>query len=138
MSLHKEIPDEILNELKKVIEENNMCHIQIQKSFSGYWLADDNGIEDNELRIFTLGKFRLTISRVNFKYKRKGTMTKVLKILCDFCRKENIDEIVVQSVLTYEMMQFCLKNNFIPSKENILVDNVLTGDYILKMKIGTI
>lgn len=60
-------------------------------------------------------------------------MTAVLSYIMEYCIRNNIPVIVVQSVQTYEMMQFCLKNKFIASPYNSMFEGVLMGDYILRI-----
>lgn len=54
----------------------------------------------------------LIVSRVTFKNKRQGTMTKVLDELINITKGYGYNKIIVESVLTKKMSEFCLKNNF--------------------------
>ena len=103
MPLHTPIKEEIIEQIKKVIEARNDCELTLR------------------------------ISRVCFKNRRRGTMTSIVGILIDYCQREGISEILIQSVETPEMMAFCLKNGFVPSEWNIPTEDVLLGDYILKI-----
>lgn len=124
--------------LKKIIEENNECKLNYSDSFNSFWLNDYNG---NELRILFLENIQLTVSRVSFQNKRKGTMTKILKELIVFCQKNNINKIIIQSVLTLEMANFCLKNNFKKTDYMFLIESetnpenkFYSGDYLLEIE----
>lgn len=109
--------------------------MEVNKTLGTYWFRNINtyGVYENEFRISTIGNYRLIVSRVAFLNKRKGTMTELLNVLLAFCQENGIGEIVIQSVETYEMMQFCIKNNFAAAYSNIMVGEVLMGDYILKI-----
>lgn len=132
MPLHTPIKEEIIEQIKKVIEARNDCELTLRESFgTTYWLMDKEGT--NEFRISSLGKYRVTISRVCFKNRRCGTMTAIVDILINYCQREGISEILIQSVETPEMMAFCLKSGFVPSEWNIPTEDVLLGDYILKI-----
>lgn len=123
--------NEVIQSIKQIIEEKNQCSLNIQKTFSTYWLRD---FAANELRISRLQDFEIIISRVEFENKRAGTMTEVMKVLTNYCQKEHIGQICVQSVATYEMMQFCMKNKIKPKQENIWINDILAGDYVLEIK----
>lgn len=116
-------------EIKHIIAVQENCDIAISKGIREIWFVGDNS---TELRILFLGHYRLTISRVNFERKRCGTMTKILFVLIDFCKKNNIQKIIVRSVETKEMASFCLKHHFIPDKNSSFeIDGIIYGDYIL-------
>lgn len=133
--LHTELKDELIEQLKRIIEEKNNCKLEVNKSFYTVWLIDleETGTFNNEFRIAPIANQRLIISRVRFTNRRCGTMTDILEALKSYGKKEGFTEILIQSVETFEMMQFCLKNEFKPFPSNILVDDVLMGDYILDL-----
>ena len=61
-------------------------------------------------------------------------MTACFDILKQFANTLGYSTIQIQSVLTYEMQQWCLKHHFIPDLYNILTQdeygrNVITGNY---------
>lgn len=97
------------------VTENNAFHIM-----NKYW--------DTEFR-FTLLPDRVLVSRIMFRNKRKNTMTECFKLLIQFCKKYNLKGIVIQSVSTPEMVNWCNKNRFTPSIYNMVCDGVLMGDY---------
>lgn len=119
------------NNLKLIIECKNNCKLNYSSSFNSFWFND---WIDNELRLLFLNNISLTISRVSFHNKRIGTMTNILKEIISFCEKNNIERIVVQSVLSEEMANFCIKNNFTKQDNDISLG--FYGDYILYLKKG--
>ena len=119
--------DEI-QKIKTIIDTKNNCESTISINFNTIWFYDG----EVELRLNFLSK--LIVSRVNFTNKRQEIMSEILKVLKDICNKYNIEEICIQSVLTKEMQNFCNKNGFVPDSYTILNDDVLCGDYLLKIK----
>lgn len=102
--------------------------IQIEKELSGFWFHSDNW--ESELRIIFLSTFRLTVSRVCFIRRRRGTMTEIGASLEAFCRTHQILELVIQCVETPEMVNWCIKNGFSPiPSASMIFDGVILGDY---------
>ena len=133
--MFKDISQIIIEDIKEIIEQDNGCILGVEKSFQTYWLRSmepDEG-QEIEFRISRLGGIELLISRVCFRNRRNGTMTKILEVLKEYCLDERIQKIRIQSVETYGMMCFCIKNEMIPSPDNIWLDNVLIGDYDLEI-----
>lgn len=65
-------------------------------------------------------------------------MTACFDILKQFASILGYSTIQIQSVLTYEMQQWCLKHNFIPDVYNMLIQdeqgrNIITGNYELTL-----
>ena len=134
--LHSEIDEEVVQEIKRIIEEKNDCNLVVEKSLGTYWIIDRSGYEvENEFRIACFTDYRIVISRVCFKNRRCETLTQILDILEKYGKENGFTEILIQSVETSEMMRFCLKNNFAPADFNIWMESagVLIGDYILKL-----
>lgn len=102
-----------------------LCHSEL----NGIWLCNEDFT--TELRLLLLGNIRLTISRVCFQNQRQGTMTAVIEYLYDFCRQHDIRTILIQSVLTKEMVSWCCKNEFRPSLTSSFTNNqgIILGDY---------
>ena len=92
---------------------------------SGVWFHSDDW--SMELRLLLLMNFRLTVSRVCFIRRRQGTMTKVMNFLENYCKKHDIQELRIQSVLTKEMVGWCQKNDFSPDENAALQ----TGDFVI-------
>ena len=66
-------------------------------------------------------------------------MTACFEILKQFADTLDYSVIQIQSVLTYEMQQWCLKHHFIPDVYNMLTQdeqgrNVITGNYEYKIR----
>lgn len=102
--------------------------VSCRREMSGIWFVSDES--DMELRLLLLMHFRLTVSRVCFIHRRQGTMTKVMAFLEAFCKKHCIPEIVIQSVETKEMSNWCQKNNFQPNPSaSMQINDFITGDY---------
>lgn len=58
-------------------------------------------------------------------------MTSIINLLKEYCAKEHISQICIQSVETKEMMNWCIKNNFIPNENAIIIiDDLILGDYL--------
>lgn len=113
--------------VKKLIEYKNPCNLNITESFNTIWYRDPES--ETELRILFLGDIKMTISRVAFKNKRVGTMTDIYNYLLNFCKEKGIKKIVVQSVETKEMADFCLKHNLQPNEYCMDAGDYLMGDY---------
>lgn len=113
--------------IKKIIERKNSGNLEITESFNSIWYRDSES--ETELRILFLGEIKLTVSRVAFENKRAGTMTEVYVYLRNFCKEKGIKKIVIQSVETKEMANFCLKHRFEPNQYCMDAGDYLMGDY---------
>lgn len=89
-----------------------------------------NGDSSAEFRLLFLFNMRLTVSRVAFKNRRTGTMSEIMTYCEKFARNNWVSKIVIQSVETPEMAQWCLKNGYQPNPSaTIEIDGLLVGDY---------
>lgn len=122
-----EIDESVIERIKKVIEMKNNEKVNITKTFNTFWLRSEES--ELEFRVSRLANVKIIISRVEFTKKRNGTMTNIFLILKQYCEKENIKLITVQSVSSKEMMNWCLKNSFKPDYFNFEHDGVVYGDY---------
>lgn len=116
--------------LRSVLETCEGRPILCQRGIREVWYRDDAW--EMELRLLFLHDIRLTVSRVCFVNRRQGTMTKVLAFLKEFCERNHIKELVIQSVETLEMANWCLKMGFEPDPHAsfALPDNeFVLGDY---------
>lgn len=113
--------------IKNIIERKNPGDLEITESFNSIWYRDYES--ETELRILFLGDIKLTILRVAFKNKRMGTMTEIYEYLRTFCKEKGIKKIVVQSVETKEMADFCLKHKMEPNPYCLDAGDYLMGDY---------
>lgn len=92
---------------------------------------------ETELRIVLIGgflpntpKIELKISRALFQNKRVGAMTRVFFYLLNFCRKKDVPRLVVESVLTKEMANWCTKYGFHQDPCTIFLEDGIGGNYI--------
>lgn len=115
----------------KIIEELDNTNLDVNLSLTGNTIFMMSPTQETELYI-KKSLNSIIISRVNFYNKRKGIMTKVLKELINITKGYGCNKIIVESVLTKEMSQFCLKNKFI-KKPNYFgeFDEGYIGDYEL-------
>ena len=121
------LQDSLFNE----IASRNDCKLYYTNTFGTIWIKDEE--PTTEFRYVIIAN-QLIVSRILFKNRRRGCMTACFEILKQFASKLNYDTIVIQSVETYEMMQWCTKMDFMPSSCNIMVSDhfgrdVLIGDY---------
>ena len=130
MELFKDIDEITIEKIKKIIEIKNGEKVNANKTFQTWWITGAGAESELEFRVSRLGNATLIISRVNFPVKRVGTMTNIFLILKQFCEKEKIPKITVQSVETKEMMDWCIKNGFAAAEFNIQIEDVFSGDYI--------
>lgn len=113
------------------IKNRNGCNLQCVESLGSTWIKDDE--LTTEFRYTALAN-RLIVSRIAFKNRHHGCMTACFKILKRFAANLNYDTIIIQSVETCEMMQWCLKMGFTASSCNFMTSDyqgrsVLLGDY---------
>lgn len=118
--------------VKKMIEDLDSVDLYCNVSSFGsslYLYSLDLGTE-----LYLKYNFKsLIISRVQFKNTRQGIMTSVLQELIIIARKYNLEKIIVQSVLTKEMSDFCMKNNFKHVPCCFSGDYSYIGDYELDL-----
>ena len=98
-------------EIADIIEDGDGCRINVTRGIRELWFRGD---EDTELRLVFQWDLKLIISRVAFKNKRCGTMSKILNILISFCKENGVKEIETQCVETKAMANFCIKHGFTP------------------------
>lgn len=128
--------DELKDQLMEEIFQRNKTKIKCYKSFSTVWLRDD--YMETEFRYVILLN-KIIVSRICFKNRRQGCMTRCFEILKAFADRLNYDTIEIQSVETYEMSEWCRKNKFVPAEYAISIrDNFghefMTGDYDYKLQ----
>lgn len=128
----KEIRDAFRKEAEffaKWLSEREEVYILCTQELSGTWLHSRT--YTSELRILLLADIQITVSRVCFINRRKGTMTAVLQWLEDFAKRNHIGKIVIQSVETDAMRCWCVKNGFHPNASaSIEVGGKIYGDYV--------
>lgn len=124
-------PEEKEN-LRKLLEEQEGVPISVHEGIRELWYQNEDG--QSELRLLFLFDYQVTVSRVGFIRRRQGTMTKVLSVLEDFCKKNKVEQLLVQSVETPEMANWCMKMGFTPDPNaTFLFNGFLTGDYKKQM-----
>lgn len=124
--------DEDIEILQDMIEKAERTKMTCRRELSGIWLESKNhDIPVTELRLLILSNIQVTVSRVCFKNERRGTMTSVFEFLKNFCIRNNINQIVIQSVLTKEMSNWCKKHGFNPmNAASIEINGIVIGDYV--------
>ena len=123
--------DEDIEILQDMIEKAEKTKMTCRRELSGIWLESKNyDIPVTELRLLILSNIQVTVSRVCFKNTRHGTMRSIFEFLKDFCIRNNINQIIIQSVLTKEMANWCIKHGFNPIKSSsIELHGIVIGDY---------
>lgn len=90
------------------------CYVDRERLFiSGYTKGESNTLM---LRYNCGENNNLVVARVEFIHKRKGKMTELYRILKKIRRKYHTGPIMIESVMTEEMKEWCLKNNFYEDK----------------------
>lgn len=125
----KEDIEKLTNDIEQIICSNDRATVSCSKSFLTYWIHDED--YGTEFRV-AFSPLVITVSRVCFKQRRRGCMTKCINLLEAFAAKYQIKKICIQSVLTTEMMNWCKKNNYViaPYIFQQEINGVISGDYI--------
>ena len=131
--------DKDIEILQDMIEKAERTKMTCRRELSGIWLESKNyDIPVTELRLLILSNIQVTVSRVCFKNTRHGTMTSVFEFLKDFCVKNNINQIIIQCVLTKEMADWCMTHGFNPIKSSSLeLHGIVIGDYAFPVNTNT-
>lgn len=120
----EEITEDIANRLFAVIYET-----QSDDNLTGNYSATTLDINGDESRVYIrLFKDELQIAYVIFKHKRKGTCTKLLNECKLVCKELGLTKILVESVLTDDMENFCRKHSFRLKEESY---NSFPKNYLL-------
>ena len=116
--------------IKNIIEYKDHQKCVVYKSFNTVWIQGETS--DTEFRISFLCNFKLIISRVKFQNQRHGIMSSILEELKEICLENNVHTICMQSVVTKEMINFCIKQQFKPDPYCTFdYDGNIYGDYLL-------
>ena len=76
----------------------------------------------------------LVVPRVMFYRRRQGLMTKIFNLCREFCKKEDLKTLIIQSVESPEMVMWCLKNHFKSVPATAFENNgIVYGDYSLRL-----
>ena len=118
--------------LRKLLEEQEGVSISVYEGIRELWYRNED--RQSELMLLFLFNYKVTVYRVCFIHRRQGTMTKVLSVLEGYCKKNKVEQLLVQSVETPEMANWCMKMGFTPDPNaTILFDGFLMGDYKKQM-----
>ena len=122
--------DSELETIRNHIEAAERSPLFLSISFCNkYHFASEDG--ETELGLTAMCD-QLVVSRVLFRRRRQGTLTTLLPKLTEICKAHQLNQIVIQSVLTPEMAKWCIKNGFSPHKYHSYSTYAgIIGDYLL-------
>lgn len=87
----QKLDDFDFDEIIKTIEKNDDCKLEIlEKARRSLWFQSKD--QETELRLLLMPGMRLTVSRVKFRNRRKGTMTFISQKLKSYCVEKDIPE----------------------------------------------
>lgn len=155
-SLDRKSVETLSKEIKSLMEDNDKIEYQILdrpssiRAFAHYIELHPADLE----HWYDMGEIliqispvvsTLTIQRILFKNRHSGGMSKLFLLLQDFCKSNNLNKIVVQSVLTLDIASWCLKHGFEPDRKTgieIEMSNwdktesrlAFTGDYVFHIE----
>ena len=122
--------DTDIKELSAIIKEKGHVDVEPHIEMSGIWLRSADNM--TELRLLTLVDIQVIVSRVCFTHRRVGCMTAIFEWLKEFSHRNGIHRILIQSVETKEMANWCLKNGFHPdANASMQIDDFIVGNYLL-------
>lgn len=121
--------------IKTLVEKADDVKLDYSTSAAGNSIRLYSQEEETSL-YFKVNFKSLIISNVILRNKRKGTMSCVLEEIKLLCHKYNVNEILVESVTTIEMYEFCLKHNFVKRDlyPSLSDEGNFRGDYVLEVK----
>ena len=99
--------DSDIAQIQKLLENAEKVPVTCEREFSGIWFQSED--METELRLLVLSTISVTVSRVSLRNKRQGTMKKIFEFLKDFCCRNHVSKIVIQSVLFPGMAKWCEK-----------------------------
>lgn len=117
---------ELRDSLMKVISNNQQTELECNQSFKTLWIQ--NFEKQIEFRYVILGN-KIIISRICFAKRHNGCMTECFSVIKTFAKDLGITKIVIQSVETKEMSNWCFKYNFKPNDYCMEIYGFLIGDY---------
>lgn len=120
------------------MSECDNCKIDFRGTVVGnLWILGEESIDEGEVTELYLKPFpknAITIARVYFNNTRRGAMTAILEELIKYCKNNNLNKIIIESVLTKEMVSFANKNGFKPDINSIYdYKGLLVGNYELNL-----
>lgn len=105
--------DKMINEIAEFLKDN--CEDDYDIVNDARYIVFDGKQCNTSLCLNLRGQIgygSLVVQRVNLENKRCGTFTKIVNLLVEYCRKNDIKEILIENVISNEMEHFCIKNNF--------------------------
>lgn len=115
------------NSIKEILQEiNNESHVVESKRYNNIYFYNDSG--DVYIKF---NRKQVILSRISLEKQRQGYGTRILNILKDYCKKYSIEELVIESVLTDEMLAFCKKHGFMKVENDY---SCYIGNYLLKIE----
>jgi len=106
------IDDATLGALQKLLTEKENCEFDILDNFNKKDFLGKNYVSRLRVQVSCTTPPSFIISVVQLVNQRQGTMTKIFEIVKTFCLRNGINTIIVQSVVTEEMTQWCQKHGF--------------------------
>lgn len=106
------INDATLIRLKTLLTEAESCEFDLWDDGKNNDFLGKNGHSRLRISIPLYGTPSFVISVVNLVNRHQGTMTKIFEIVKEFCLQNGVKTIIIQSVGTEEMMQWCQKFGF--------------------------
>lgn len=118
---------EDFNQIKVILNRIDGSNVIVNKGFNNIYLYND---ESNVYIKFN--KKQVILSNITLGKQRQGYGTEILNVLIEYCKKYFINELIIESVLTEEMFNFCNKHGFIKIYNEF--DTGFFGNYLLKVK----
>lgn len=132
--LYREIKEEKLERIKDIFREDDNVHMEFDKTYDGRLFVYPKENSYAEMYVKIGYKNRFVIARMCVEHKGRGIGAKILNVIKDYCREEDIKEILIESVLTNDMVRFCEKHGFKPMTNYTQnMDGKILGNYILKL-----
>lgn len=123
-----EFLSEDIERVQQIIENHEGEPWTMHQGIRELWLRNDE--RTAEFQLLFLFDIKMTVSRVAFKNKRTGTMTEVMAYCEQFAKEKGVRKIVIQSVETSEMAQWCRKHGYEPNPTaTVEIEELLIGDY---------
>ena len=126
MDYNKLLRDKLMSKIQEKNEGFIYGDLSWDKSFNTTWIYDEGC--NIEFRYCILDN-QIIVSRVCFEKRRNDCMSGCFEILKEFGEYLGYNEIVIQSVLTYEMASWCKDHDFTPKGYSIDIGEVFVGDY---------
>lgn len=115
-------------EVSNILHEREKCNVICRTdSDKIIFNSDDNSQLDLCMEVL---KNKLIIRRVALKNKHMGTFSILFEWFSNYCKTKNISYIILQTIVSEEMLSFAVKNNFEPVPGKVVKDGqIIWGDY---------